>query len=121
MELNFVDDSDNVGDSTVQVDEISVHQGPVGVTSAILVSEEAPTINTRIPVPQCASVRHSVNVRAFAALGFQCQCATPCSYYKCSRAMLVLGTVLPPGTSTNHIAGASILQGAAMPPVAGVP
>ena len=56
MELNFVDDSDNVGDSTVQVDEISVHQGPVGVTSAILVSEEAPTINTRIPVPQCATV-----------------------------------------------------------------
>ena len=52
MELNFVDDSDNVGDSTVQVDEISVHQGPVGVTSAILVSEEAPTINTRIPAPQ---------------------------------------------------------------------
>ena len=39
MELDFLDNSDNVGDSTVQVDEVSVYQGPVGVTSAILVME----------------------------------------------------------------------------------
>ena len=30
MEIDFVDKSDNVGDSTVQVIEVSVHQKPVG-------------------------------------------------------------------------------------------
>ena len=59
MELDFVDNSDNVEDSkdsTVQVVEVSVHQGPVGVTSAILVTEQAPTINTMVPAPQCTTV-----------------------------------------------------------------
>ena len=41
MELDFVDNSYKVGDSTVKVVELSVHQGSVGVTSAILVTERA--------------------------------------------------------------------------------
>ena len=56
MELNFVENSDNVEDSTVLAVEVSVHQGPVGVTSAILLTEQAPTINTMVPAPQCATV-----------------------------------------------------------------
>ena len=80
MEVDFVDNSDNVGDSTVQVVEVSVHQGPVGVTSAILVSEQAPTMNTVVPAPQC------VNLLAFAASGPHSQCATPCPEYMYNRA-----------------------------------
>ena len=56
MELDFVDNSDKVGDSIVQVSEVSVHQGTFGVTSAILVSEQAPTMNTVVPAPRCATV-----------------------------------------------------------------
>ena len=33
-----------------------MHQGPAGVTSAILVSEQAPTMNTMVPALQCATV-----------------------------------------------------------------
>ena len=67
MEIDFVDKSDNVGDSTVQVIEVSVHQKPVGVTSAILVSEQAPTMNTMFPALQSFT-----------------QCNLPCPEYKCS-------------------------------------
>ena len=81
-ELDFVDNSDNVGDSTVQVVEVSVHHGPVGVTFP-----QAPTMNTMVPAP------HSVNVCAFAASGPHCQCTTSCLEYKCSSTNARSGTV----------------------------
>ena len=42
MELDFVDNSDNVGVSTVREVEVSVHQGPVEVTSVEVTSRNRP-------------------------------------------------------------------------------
>ena len=74
-------------DSTVEVVEVSVHQGPVVVTSDILVMEQAPTMDIMVPVLTCMP----------AAL----MCAAPCTEYKCSRA-----SALSRNASTIHIAGA---------------
>ena len=56
MELDFIDNSDNVVVSTIRDVEVSGHQEPVGVTSAILVTEQAKTLNTMVPVAQCTTV-----------------------------------------------------------------
>ena len=56
MELDFIDNSDNVVVSTVRDVEVSVHLEPVVVTSAIFVTEQAPTLNTMVPAAQCATV-----------------------------------------------------------------
>ena len=79
--MEIIDNSDNVGVSTVREVEVSVHQRPVAVTFAILVTEQAPSMNTMIPAPQCATLC----VCAFAASGPHCKCAPPCPKYKCSR------------------------------------
>ena len=47
MELDFIDNSDNSDNvvvSTVREVVVSVHQEPVGITCAILVTKQAPTI-----------------------------------------------------------------------------
>ena len=112
MELYFVYNSDTVGDGTVQVVDVLVLQGPVGVTSAILVMEQALTMNTIFPVPQCASV----NVRACAASGHHCQCATSWPECKCSHTNACSGHCFTSrNSSTNHNVGP------AFPPVASVP
>ena len=126
MELYFVDNSDTVGDGTVQVVDVLVLQGPVGVTSAILVMEQALTMNTIFPVPQCASV----NVRASAASGHHCQCAASWSECKCSHTNACSGHCFTSrNSSTNHNAGPAfplvasvpVLFPGVMPPVAGAP
>ena len=53
MELYFVDNSDTVWDGTVQVVDVLVLQGPVGVTSAILVMEQALTMNNFPSAAMC--------------------------------------------------------------------
>ena len=50
--LDFMHNSINVGDSTIQVVELSVHQGPVGGTFAILAMEQALTMDIVVPAPQ---------------------------------------------------------------------
>ena len=102
-----------MGDSTVQVVEVSVHQGPVGVTSAILVSEQAPTTNTMVPTSQCTTVL------TCAPLLLQClTVSAPHLVHSTSVAtpMLVPGTVLPPGTRAPIT-----IQGPAFPPMASAP
>ena len=95
MELDFVDNSDNVGVSTVREVEVSVHQGPVEVTSAILVLEQAPTMNTMVPAPQCATVLTCVPL-LLQGLTVSVPLLVP--ECRCNSTMLVQGTVLPPGT-----------------------
>ena len=113
MELDFLDISDTVGDSTVQVVEVSVHQGPVVVTSAILVKEQVPTMNSMLAAPQCATVLTCVPLKlqgpTVSALLFGQSASIAAS-------MLVVGTVLPPGTRAPIT-----MQGPAFPPVASVP
>ena len=63
-----------MGDSTVHVHvvEVSVHQGPVGVTSVILVMKQAPTMDIMVPAPQCATVLMCATSRPHV------KCAAPC-------------------------------------------
>ena len=113
MELHFVDNPFNVGDSTVQVVKVSVHHRPFGVASAILVTEQAPIINTMVPAPQCATLFICVPLLlqgptvSWPLLGQSTSVAMP---------MLVPGTVLPPGTRAP-----TTMQGPAFPPVASAP
>ena len=58
MELDFIENSDNVEVSTVREVEVLVHQEPLGVTSAILVTEQAPTLNTMV----CATISMCVSL-----------------------------------------------------------
>ena len=142
MELDFIDNSDYVRVGTVREVEVSVHQGPVWVTWAILVTEHAPTMNTMVSALQCATVL------TCAPLPLQGSTVSAPLLVQCTSAallMLVLSTFLPPGTRAPiTVQGPAFLpwpacqcysrkrrrrqrlcsaplQSAAMPPMAGAP
>ena len=113
MELDFVDNSGNEEDSTVRVVDVSVHQGQIGVTSAILVLEQASTMNTMVPAPQCATV--------LTCVPLPLQGPTVCVLLLAQSAsvaapMLLPGTVLPSGNRALIT-----MQGPAFLPMASVP
>ena len=56
MELDFIENSDNVVVCPVRDAEVSMHQELVGVTSAILVTKQAPTLTTMGLAVQCTTV-----------------------------------------------------------------
>ena len=60
MGLDFIDNSDNVISSTVREVELFVHQEPVEVRSATLVTEQAPAMNNMVPSAQCTTVLTTV-------------------------------------------------------------
>ena len=90
MELDFLDNSDNVGFITVRKVEVSVHQGPVGVTSAISDLGNGTSPNHEYYGPR-AAMRHSVNVVPLPLqdANVSASVAVP---------MLIPGTFLLPGT-----------------------
>ena len=93
--LGFIDNFINVGDGTVMVVEVSVHQGPVGVTSAILVTEQAPTMDIMVPAPQCATV---LTCMPAPSLGPTLSASLLVQSTSVPTPLLVPGPVLPPGT-----------------------
>ena len=71
------------GVGTVQVVEVSVHQGPVGVTSGVLITEQVPTMDIKFPPPPLSpTISEPLLVQGTSV-------AAP---------LLVSGLVLPPGT-----------------------
>ena len=109
--MEFVDNSDNVGVSTVREVEVSVHQRPVGVTFAILVTEQAPSMNTMIPAPQCATLS------VCAPLPLQGPTVNaPLLVQSTSVAAPMLSTFLSLGTRAPIT-----MQGLAFPPMASTP
>ena len=123
-----------MGFSTVR--EVEVHQGPVGVASANSVTEQAPTMNSMIPAPQCATVCKPLPLQGHTV-------SVPLLVQSASVAapMLVQGTFLPitrgqlscqwpvsqccsrERRQCQHPCRApvALLQGADMPAMAGAP
>ena len=56
MKLDFNNNYNNLVVGTVEGVEVSVHQELVRVKTAILVLKQAPTMNSIVPAPQCATV-----------------------------------------------------------------
>ena len=97
MELDFIGTSDNVVVSTVREVEVSVHQGPAGGTSTILVMEQDPTMNTMVLALQCATVLMCASSVP--------HCIVRCSY-KCSLADACSRHIFATrNSSTNHNSG----------------
>ena len=87
-----------------------MHQGSVGVTSAILVTEQAPAMDTMVPALQCATVLMG------APLPLQSPTVSALLLVQSTSVavlMLVPGTILPPGTRAQII-----MQGPAFQPMA---
>ena len=81
--LGFLDNSGKVGNSTVHVVEISVHQGPVGGPIRHFGNGTGPNYGYYGPSAAATSRPHI-------------KYATPCTEYKCSRAS-ALSWALSPG------------------------
>ena len=93
MELDFIDDSDNVG--TVTDVEVLVHQEPVRVTSAILLTEQAPTQHSMVLAAQCVTV---LTCRPLPLQGTSVGSPLVVQSTSVGVPMLIQGTVFPPVT-----------------------
>ena len=90
-----------------------MHQGPVGVTSAILVSEQAPTMNTMVPALQCATV---IMCAPLPLQGPTVNALLLVQRTSLAMPVPVPGPVLPPGTRASIT-----MQGPAFLPKASTP
>ena len=78
-----------------QLVEVSVSQGSVEATSAIVDVGQTLTMDV---FGLCATMRHIVNVRTSATSWLYFQCATPCTQCKCSSTLARSGAQFPPET-----------------------
>ena len=111
MEIDFLDNSDILGSG--RDIEVSVRQGPVGVTSTTLLSAQAPTQHSMVLAVQCATV---LTCAPLPLLGTSAGGPLPVQITNVAAPMLVQGTVLPPVTRA-----AIHMQGPTFPLVASAP